>query len=361
LIPALVFSGAAVLAAAAHPQLVLEEHPTIRFSENTFVLGRMRWDYEHRGPASSLPAGKDEWGFVRRRFSLEGGIGRIFEFEIEADLEGDERWKDVYGELTPSDAFHLRAGKFVVPFAYERTTALDILDFANRAMASSHLVPPRDQGVVALGQLAGGRIAYDAGWFEDGDTLVARLVARRFASGSWRGLEFGASTMYGGVGEGEVDPLRGQTALGHTFFRGDEIVSGQRVRLSAHGVYRRGPAALKAEYLAVHDDVDGGGADVGGRGWYLTGAYVLTGEDEAAAHHPRRPLFRGGIGSIEVAARTEELTFSASGAPRSRARAQTFGVTWQPIRFFRVQWNAVRDVLPSRRLWTRVLRFHLTI
>lgn len=358
MISALVFAAAA---AAASQQFVLEEHPTLRFSEDTFVLGRMRWSYEHRGPDSSLPPGKEDWGFLRRRFSIEGGIGGIVEFEIEADLEGDERWKDVYGELTPGDAFHVRAGKFVVPFAYERTTTLDVLDFAYRAMASSYLVPPRDQGIVALGQVAGGRVSYDAGWFEDGDTLVARLVARNFAPGLWRGLEFGASAMYGGLGEGEVEPLRGQTALGHTFFRGADAASGRRARLSVFGVLRKGSGALKSEVLAVEDEVDGDGPDVAGRGWYVTGAYVLTGEPEADAHHPRRPLFRGGIGSIEIAARTEALKFSESGALPARARAHTFGVTWQPIRFFRVQWNAVRDVLPSRRIWTRVLRFHLTI
>lgn len=357
MISVLVFAAAA----AASQQFVLEEHPTLRFSDKTFVLGRMRWDYEHRGPDASLPAGKDEWGFVRRRFSIEGGIGGIFEFEIETDLEGDERWKDVYGEFTPSDALHVRAGKFVVPFAYERTTTLDVLDFAYRAMASSHLVPPRDQGIVALGRLAGGRVSYDAGWFEDGDTMVGRVVLRNLAPGAWRGLEFGASTMYGGLGEGEVDPLRGQSALGHTFFRGGAAESGRRARVSIFGVFRRGPAALKSEFLAVDDDVEGDAPDVTGRGWYVTGAYVLTGENEADAHHPRRPLFRGGIGSIEVAARTEALKFSEAGVAGPSARAHTLGVTWQPIRFFRVQFNAVRDILPSRRMWTRVLRFHLTI
>lgn len=359
MISALVFSCTAALAAAVHPQLVLEEHPTVRFSENTFVLGRMRWSYEHRGPRASLPAGKAGSAFLRRRFSIEGGIGGLVEFEIETDLEGDERWKDVYVELTPGEAFHLRAGRFVIPFAYERTTSMDVLDFAYRAMASTQLVPPRDQGIAALGRIAGGKIVYDAGWFEDGSTVAARLVARRFAPGGWRGLEAGAAAMYGRLGT-DIDPLAGRTALGHTFFRADQAHSGRRARVSVHGVLRKGPAALKAEYLAVHDDVDGGG-DVDGRGWYVAGTYVLTGEDEADAHHPRRALFRGGFGSMEIAARVEALAFSDARRSRPRARADTLGVTWQPSRFFRVQWNAVRDVLPLRRMWTRVWRFQIGI
>lgn len=353
---ALVFAAAA----AAAQQVVLEEHPTIRFSDDTFVLGRMRWSYEHRGPDESLPPGKDDWAFIRRRFSVEGGVGGVFEFEIEADLEGDERWKDVYGEYTPSDAVHVRAGKFVIPFGYERTTTMDILDFPYRAMASTHLVPPRDQGIVVLGTVFEKKLSYDVGWFEDGDTLVARLVGRSFSSGPWSGVEIGGSVMRGGLGGGEVEPLRGQTALGDTLFRGGPAESGRRTRVSVHAVYRRGPAAIKSELLTVDDGADGGD-EVEARGWYLAGTYVLTGEDEADAHHPQRPLFRGGIGSVEVATRTEALQFSHDGLVASRARAHTLGITWQPIRFFRVQWNAIRDVLPGRRTWTRVLRFHLTI
>lgn len=352
MLPVLLFAAAA--ATAASQQLVLEEHPTLRFNKDTFVLGRMRWDYEHRGPEESLPAGKDEWGFVRRRFSVEGGIGGVIAFEIETDLEGTERWKDVYVEYAQHDIAHVRAGKFVLPFSYERTTSLDVLDFAYRSMAATQLVPPRDRGVMVFGTLPNRRITYDAGWFEDGDTLAGRLVARPGG-----GLEVGGAVTYGSLGN-EMAALRGVTALGVPFFTSPRADAGHRTRVNLHAVYRPGSAALKAEYVGNRDDRDGPAGSLDAAGWYVSGSYVLTGERESDAHHPGRPLFGGGIGSIEVAARTERLKFTEAGTATT-ARAHTLGINWQPIRFFRIQLNAIRDDIPGRGMWTRVLRFHLTI
>lgn len=337
------------------PAFVLEEHPTLRINKDTFVLGRMRWDLEHRGPDDSLPSGKPEWGFVRRRFSVEGAIGGIVAFEIETDLEGTERWKDVYVEYMQHDAARVRAGKFVVPFSYERTTSLDVLDFAYRSMGASHLVPPRDRGVMLSGTLPNGRVSYDAGWFEDGDTLAGRMVVR-----PWRGVEAGAAMTRSRLGT-ELAALRGASALGVPFFASQSGGSGTRTRLSVHGVYRAGAAALKAEYLTNEDERKEPPGSLAAGAWYVSGSYVVTGEREDRAHHPNRPLFRGGIGSIELAARTEQLRFREGNAGRVIARAHTLGVNWQPVRFFRIQLNAIRDQLPSGNMWTRVFRMHLTI
>jgi phosphate-selective porin len=354
-------------AAFAAPQFVLEEHPTLRFSDKTFVLGRVRWDYEHRGPEASLPAGKDEWGFVRRRLSIEGNVGGKIAFEVEADLEGEERWKDVYAEYIVSNALHVRAGKSVVPFGYERTTSIDVLDFAYRSMIATHLVPPRDQGIAAFGQVWGGKLSYDAGLFEEGTTRVGRVVAKAAGPGFrpgerlsiLRGIEIGAAAMQG-TRESDSLPMRGATALGVTFFRSDVLAEGGRRRISAHAAWRRGPAAVKTEYITMRDSDKTTIEPLDAAGWYVTGALVLTGESEADSHHPKRPLFRGGIGSIEVAARAERLAFDR-GFTIGVAEANTYGLTWQPHRFFRVQWNAIRDVIAGSPRWSRVLRFHLTI
>ena len=363
MISTLLFAAAA---AAATPQFVLEEHPTLRFSEHTFVLARMRWDYEHRGPESSLPAGKDEWGFVRRRFSVEGNVGGKVAYEIEIDLEGDERWKDVYAEYIANEALHLRAGKFVIPFGYERTTSLDILDFAYRSMIATHLVPPRDQGVAAFGRAWDGKVTYDAGLFEEGATRVGRIVfratGRGFGAGEkfsmLRGLEFGGAAMQG-TREDDTAALRGATALGVPFYRSEQLPEGGRRRMTAHAAWRRGPAAIKTEYTTVRD-ADNTIEPLDAAGWYVTAAVVLTGERETDSHHPTRPLFRGGIGSVEIAARAERLAFDR-GYTIGVAEANTYGVTWQPHRFFRVQWNAIRDVIAGSPRWSRVLRFHLSI
>ena len=129
--------------------------------------------------------------------------------------------------------------------------------------------------------------------------------------------------------------------------------------MTAHAAWRRGPAAIKAEYTTMRD-ADGAIEPLDAAGWYVTGALVLTGETEADSHHPKRPLFAGGIGSVKVAARAERLAFDR-GFTIGVAEANTYGVTWQPHRFFRMQWNAIRDVIAGSPRWSRVLRFHLTI
>ena len=75
-------------------------------------------------------------------------------------------------------------------------------------------------------------------------------------------------------------------------------------------------------------------------------------------HQPKKPLFRGGIGSIEVGARIESLEFKsgASGEPGStspradvilgnRDQVATIGVNWYVNRFFKIQANFIREKL----------------
>ena len=77
----------------------------------------------------------------------------------------------------------------------------------------------------------------------------------------------------------------------------------------------------------------------------------MTGEVKAdGLAKPRRPLFRGGIGAVEFAARFERLTFGSaaddqapSAAPRAEVIAgnsdqvETAGVNWYMNRWMKVQ------------------------
>jgi phosphate-selective porin len=96
-----------------------------------------------------------------------------------------------------------------------------------------------------------------------------------------------------------------------------------------------------------------------------------------------QPLFRGGIGALEIAARYERLWFdSAGGADQpfrnSRAetilptgdRALTLGVNWTLNRFVKVQVNGIREHVedPERNpvpsgaaFWSRVIRFQFVL
>src|SRR3970282_512928 len=79
------------------------------------------------------------------------------------------------------------------------------------------------------------------------------------------------------------------------------------------------------------------------RGWYLTATWAITGEKKADGIEPRRPLFAGGVGAIELAGRYEQLRFNSSehtATPSRNPRASnilgnsdriwTVGVNWHP-------------------------------
>jgi phosphate-selective porin OprO and OprP len=126
---------------------------------------------------------------------------------------------------------------------------------------------------------------------------------------------------------------------------------------------------------------DGDLSTLRARGWYVSGSWILTGESKSAGpDQPKRPLFGGGIGAFELAARIEDLRFWSDGedvpstSPRGdtviphRDRAMTFGVNWFPNRWIKIQANAIREdiVDPSHDsgtgiVWSRVLRFQLSL
>ena len=167
-------------------------------------------------------------------------------------------------------------------------------------------------------------------------------------------------------------------------------ISGRRERLGYEVRWRPGPASIKAEYIRVTDErVEQSVEDTDlspflAKGWYVSGTFALTGEKKAdGLDVPRRPLFRGGIGAVELALRQEEMTFGSqasddvpSTSPRADVtlsnsdRVTTFGVNWYLNRWVKIQFNVIRDKLsdpsqgplPSQPvIWNRVLRFQFQL
>ena len=119
-------------------------------------------------------------------------------------------------------------------------------------------------------------------------------------------------------------------------------------------------------------------------GWYVSGTWALTGERKAdGLDSPRRPVLRGGMGAIEVAARSERLAFGSaadseppSSGPRAEVvagnsdRVETIGINWYLNRWVKVQFNVIHDTLsdPSqgplrdrRGFWSRALRLQFSL
>jgi phosphate-selective porin len=215
---------------------------------------------------------------------------------------------------------------------------------------------------------------------------VEPFAASRTASGD---LQVGVALVGSRVPEGYA-ALRGRTHLDASFFSPDYWVNGARRRLGAELRWRPGPFSVEAEYMRVDTERLGQSVDDGdlsplvATGWYVSGTWALTGERKSRGlDEPRRPLFRGGFGALELALRTESLAFRSgtgdeppSSSPRAEVirgnqdRADTAGLNWYLNRWIKVQGNVVRErlsdpalgPLPARAaFWSRVLRLQLTL
>ena len=122
-------------------------------------------------------------------------------------------------------------------------------------------------------------------------------------------------------------------------------------------------------------------SDFVGTGWYASATWFVTGEDKDDNINPKQPLFQGGIGAIEIAARYDQLEFgsaSKTGTAFTNPRADhlvsnrdsvwTFGVNWMLNRWARIITNAVHETFddPSRtpdpgidKFWSGLIRLQV--
>ena len=122
-------------------------------------------------------------------------------------------------------------------------------------------------------------------------------------------------------------------------------------------------------------------SDFIGTAWYASATWLVTGEDKDSDVQPRRPLFKGGFGAIEIGVRYDELTFESAGKtgpdftnPRSEHltpnsdRTVTFGVNWLANRWVKVVANALRQqfeddartpLAGTTSFWTGLLRLQV--
>jgi phosphate-selective porin len=181
-----------------------------------------------------------------------------------------------------------------------------------------------------------------------------------------KAVELGGAFTTTDVPEGS-NHLQGQRVLGGDFFPRSVYVRGRRLRLGAEVNWSPGPFSVKWEFLrsgearkgqgvGSEEGVDNDLPDLVGRGWYVSGTWVVTGEKKAGGVEPRKEFLRGGVGAIEIGTRYEELSFSSgaqveapSRSPRApyvtpaTDRVWTMGVTWYVNRWVKIQANGIRE------------------
>lgn len=346
------------------------------------------------------------WDANAQRVGIEGELFDLIEFQVERELSGDEPWRDVYVNVRPTASVQVQAGHFKLPFSLDETTGATSLDFVYRSLASRQLAPGRDGGVMVHGRVLTRRmLRYEAGVFDEdgrnartrnttkvwgGTTGAARVLVQpwRTLQSPFEDFQFGVAATRSEVPEG-IPSLRGQAVLGEVFYDPETPVLGLRRRTGIEARWRPGPFSLKSEYMRVttaREQQSLESTDLSplvGSGWYVSGTWAVTGERKARGlDEPRRPLFQGGVGAIELAARTEALDFRShgEGEPSNSPRADvippiadhvlTFGVNWYLNRYLKIQANIVRESFsdPERSpkpgdpvIVSTLLRFQLTI
>ena len=252
-----------------------------------------------------------------------------------------------------------------------------------RSLAATHLAPGRDIGVMVHGRVVKERLRYEAGVFEHdgknartnnpdkvfgGQTTAVRVISRAAPQHEGRdrrpvarrGLHAAATCRKGSPA------LRGQTVMEQTFFSSsDYIVNGPRRRLGVEMEFLPGPASIKAEWMRVDTERRGQSVEdtdlspLIGEGWYVSGTYAITGEKKSRVQRPKKPLFQGGFGAVEVGGADREPAFQErrvrrgglhQPARRRRSsaiatRSTTLGVNWYINRFFKIQANFIREKL----------------
>ena len=409
---AIAIAGAALPAEAQktpppQPTFRWDDHPSIRLGKGTHIDFRARFQADtRRSDAPLTDANAPEFDIARRRLGVEGEIKNIVEFQIERELVGGDAWRDVFANYKQFDAVQVRGGKFKLPFSLDENTSATNLDFIYRSRAATFLAPGRDRGVMVHGRVAKRILRYELGLFErdgrnartndiervsGGRTIAGRLRVDPFrrSKSVMRELEAGIAFTGSDVQEG-FPGLRGRTALDSAFFKPNFLVSGPRRRVGVEAQWRPGPFSLKSEFIRVSDErralsvEDTDLSPLTSNGWYVSGTWAVTGEKKASGlDTPKKPILRGGVGAVEVAARVERLAFRSdavgqlpSTSPRADVilgngdRVLTLGVSWYLNRWLKVQGNVMRESiddpaqgpLPSQRMfWSRVVRLQLSI
>jgi phosphate-selective porin len=204
-------------------------------------------------------------------------------------------------------------------------------------------------------------------------------------------LEIGTAFTFTALGDDAFRPngLRARTVMTEDTFFNAMYVKGRRNRWEGDVDWNLGRASIRGEFTYVTDDRLGQGLDNADlpdaryRSWYLSGTYLVTGEEKKRPIVPERAFLQGGIGSLEIAGRYERLWCDGVGGqdvplrnPRAETilasgdRVLTIGVNWILNRWVALQINGIREEVddvqrnPAPKggaFWSRVLRVQLVL
>ena len=333
----------------------------------------LHMDYRHFD-GDAYPNAVDGFFALRIRPNFEGTLfGKYgFRFTPEFGESGDgsstsgatqnkARVVDGYIDARFDPAFQLRFGKFKPFVGLERLQSPGEMKFIERSYVSNNILPNRDMGATAFGEVLNKKLHYALGVFNgttDGSEsstgqdinnqkdIAARLFARPFLGNdsALSGLGVGVAATWSNSSTNLL-PSYKTPGQQNTFFSyaSGTTANGSRDRWSPQAYYYRGPFGVLAEYAVVRQDVirAGTAAQLKNDAWQIATSWLLTGEDASyQGVKPNRPFSSGedgGWGAFELLARYQENNidkeaFSSfvdtSKANASKASTWGVGLRW---------------------------------
>ncbi|HEX7631652.1 MAG TPA: porin, partial [Lacunisphaera sp.] len=248
-------------------------------------------------------------------------------------------------------------GKFKTPVGLELLQS-DSWTFFNERSIVTNLVPNRDLGITAGGDIFGGKLNYTVGVlngvadgasttnadFDNEKDFVVRLFATPFkddAGSALQGLSFGVGASYGREKGTSGRTSAYRTDGQQTFFSylATTITDGPNWRISPQLDYRNGSFGLIGEYTVstvnVRPSTTGLKTELQNKGWQAAAGYVLTGENSSYNGVVPATNFdwnKGTWGAFEVTGRyanvkIDDNAFPLYAAVASNAReAASYGI-----------------------------------
>ncbi|MDB6095282.1 MAG: porin [Verrucomicrobia bacterium] len=303
-------------------------------------------------------------GFVLRRARIitEGTFAKNYSFQLVPEFGGSSvSILDANIGVAVSKAFQLKFGKFKVPVGHELLQS-DSWTFFNERSIVTNLVPNRDLGIQASGDLLDGRLNYAAGIFGglgDGGSstnadfdnekdFVARVFFSPFknaAASPLQGLSFGVG---GSIGREKTAAGRTsgyRTDGQQTFFayNAATIADGPNWRVAPQVDFRSGAFGAIGEYVVstvnVRPSATGVKTELQNTAWQVAAGYVLTGEDSSYNGVTPATNFdfaAGTWGAFELTARYASLEvddaafplYAAAASNANQATSLGVGLNW---------------------------------
>lgn len=307
--------------------------------------------------------------FLARRVRpiLEGQLGDRTAFRIVPEFGSSSfNLLDAYIDFKVFDWLSLRGGKFKEPVGLERLQTINHAFFPEFAFPTS-LLPNRDVGLQAFGEIGGGIVNYAVGVFNgtldggsndvdvnDGKDIAGRVFLQPFLKTdlpALQGLGFGVAGTYGQQeGSVSVPNLASfKTPAQQNFFRYNNdaaannvtIAAGKNWRFTPQLYYSWGPVGLLSEYVLSQQKVSKNNvlAKLNHQAFQATASVVLTGEKASyKGIKPKKPFQPklGQWGAVELAGRYHLLDVDDDTFPifatdtKSATKATSFGggVNW---------------------------------